>query len=333
MQNHDETTAKHPMNTQTAITSISCDDAEQYCEMFSGWSHTMTQLSGGRFGYEGNTIQLPEMLIYLDSHKRAIRWSEFTHIPVTTLFIPVRSAGPIRWRGIELEENGAVLQNSGMEHHFTAMPHTCLIYIDLDTQLVEKLGWNLPNNSSSHLSSSHRDKLVDFCMNLPSAQISKSAPEQAILVRNEILRLMSNALFASGSELNQKVRKEPAAEFNILLQTEGVLKNADFKKPVAIGELVEQLGITERSLFRTFERQLGIAPSRYIEILRLKALRKCLMSPSAASANITDTAHAFGFSNSGRMARRYCEMFHEYPKESVARTKLAISNRFNASYS
>lgn len=310
------------MSNPIGIKKLACDDAENYGALFGGWSHTITQLNSGRFGYTGWSIGLPGIQIYLDNHKRSIRWSEFSHIPVTALFIPVRSEGTIRWAGRELREHNAVIQGSNFEHHFATSASASFIYLDVNQDLLQRMNWHVPENRDIQLSKYHRMKLVDFCLGLPSARIQRDASRSVLFVRNQVLALLEKALFASGGELPSDQRRADLTDYNVFRAAELILEGKELSRPVAVDELVQTIGVSKRSLYRAFENQIGTSPSRYIEMLRLKALRRYLLSETGSHQTINDAAMVFGYSNPGRMARRYVDLFHEYPKETIARGKL-----------
>lgn len=309
------------MTEPIILKKLVCDDPEAYSTMFGGWFHRMTQLSAGRFGYRGWSIDLPGLRIYLDQHSRSIRWSEYCHIPITAFFIPVCSDGPVRWSGRELHDGNAVIQGQNFEHHLTTGSASSFIYLDIDQSLVRERRWHLPENRKIVLSPQGRSRLIEYCLRLPSVIGPGDLDGNTYSLRDDILRLLERALFAPGSDLHAPHRRADLTDFEIFRRAERLLDGDTLRKPLAVDDLVQKTGVSKRSLYRAFDRQVGVSPARYIEIVRLKNLRRYLKSQREAVESIAEIAKRFGYSNPGRMARRYAEMFHEYPKETIARSK------------
>lgn len=313
------------MEKQTFIDRLACEDVEDYSDLFDGWTHAVTQMEAGSFGYTGHSIMFPGLKIFVDNHTRSLRWCEYPHIPVTAIFIPLQSAGDVRWRGQEMSTANVVVQGTGEEQHFVVGANMQAIYIDISQQLIEDLGWDTLGNGHMTVASEPREKLIRFCLDLITRQHVMRPDTQLLLMRNNVLRLLREMLFPI--QMNHQIEDDirlRMSDFEVLILCEEQLQKTGIKKPVTNSDLAGQIGISERRLYRAFETQTGMSPARYIELLRLHALRRSLLKAGHTNIRIADTMAEFGFTNAGRTARRYSELFYEYPKETVMRSKQNI---------
>lgn len=304
------------MEARSFIKRLACEDVEDYGGLFEGWTHTITQMQAGRFGYTGLSVTLPGIKIFIDKHTRSLRWCEYPNIPVTAIFIPVHSSGEIRWRGEEVSQEGAVLQGKGEEQHFVTDADMQAIYIDLGEQLIRHLGWDELRNGHVKVAAGPRQRLVRYCFDLAATPEGQNF----LFHRNHLLRLLRDMLLPAmeAGRVDGDARSG-MSDFEILLLCEDNLRKNGMQKQMTNVELASRIGISERRLYRIFQDQVGMSPTRYIELLRLHALRRHLQSENHEGARIADTMAEFGFTNAGRTARRYSEHFHEYPKETVSR--------------
>ncbi len=89
--------------------------------------------------------------------------------------------------------------------------------------------------------------------------------------------------------------------------------------PLEIGELSRRVGVSERTLRSAFAAMLGISPTRYLTLRRLHLLRAALSIADPLTDSVTSLAHAFGFSDGGRMAAQYRRLFGENPSATLLR--------------
>ncbi|WP_434053495.1 MAG: helix-turn-helix domain-containing protein [Roseibium sp.] len=314
------------MEIHPFIKRLACEDVDDYSDLFDGWTHTITQMEAGRFGYRGLSVTLPGLKIFIDMHTRSLRWCEYPHIPVTAIFIPLQSSGEVRWRGREMSAQDIVVQGTGEEQHFVTGAHMQAIYIDIGEHLMRDLGWNELRNGHVEVAAGPRERLARYCQSLVASRKSQDNAQNALFHRNAVLRLLREMLFpAMGADPDNQDVQVDTSDFEVLLLCEDSLREAGMTKPLANFELARRIGISERRLYRVFESQIGMSPARYIELLRLHALRRHLQSESHKGGRIADTMTQFGFTNAGRTARRYSELFHEYPKETASRGREKLS--------
>ena len=86
-----------------------------------------------------------------------------------------------------------------------------------------------------------------------------------------------------------------------------------------IGNLVEQLGVSRRTLENAFCDGLGISPAAFLKAMRLQRLNRALLSADDESVRISELARSNGFNHLGQLASDYRAMFGELPSVTLGR--------------
>jgi AraC-like DNA-binding protein len=94
---------------------------------------------------------------------------------------------------------------------------------------------------------------------------------------------------------------------------------ANWNQLITMEALTEITGVSARTLFRTFEKLKGYSPMAFARKIKLERAHALLRQPGDATT-VTGVALACGFSNPGRFANDYWEMFGELPSETLRRS-------------
>ncbi|WP_170470309.1 helix-turn-helix domain-containing protein, partial [Ruegeria arenilitoris] len=90
---------------------------------------------------------------------------------------------------------------------------------------------------------------------------------------------------------------------------------------LTVQELCRELGVSRRSLFLAFEKQLGVGPSKFQSIVQLHRLRSLLLASTYEKGVISTLIGEAGFSHLGRTSVAYRQFFGETPMETASRPK------------
>jgi AraC-like DNA-binding protein len=88
-------------------------------------------------------------------------------------------------------------------------------------------------------------------------------------------------------------------------------------RPLPVGELAAELGITLRALDYAFRDQIGLPPKRYVTQRRLQLARRALLAADPARETVTSVATGLGFWELGRFALAYRAAFGELPSATL----------------
>lgn len=94
--------------------------------------------------------------------------------------------------------------------------------------------------------------------------------------------------------------------------------------PVRIAELCTALRVSPGTLENAFKSVAGVTPHAFFLRRRLNQARQVLLREEADRRNVTDIALSLGFSELGRFAVRYRQMFGEMPSETLRRTTVSV---------
>ena len=84
-------------------------------------------------------------------------------------------------------------------------------------------------------------------------------------------------------------------------------------------QLCELIGVRDRTLRSCCAEFLGVSPTRYVLLRRLKQARIALREADPATASVAEIARACGFTELGRFAGVYQSAFGETPSATLRR--------------
>jgi AraC family ethanolamine operon transcriptional activator len=90
---------------------------------------------------------------------------------------------------------------------------------------------------------------------------------------------------------------------------------------LCMASLVEQAGVSRRTLEYAFQDSLGLSPANYIKALKLRALHKELLTGETCFASVAGLSAQHGFSHAGQLAVDYRSMFGELPSATLRRSR------------
>jgi transcriptional regulator GlxA family with amidase domain len=154
-----------------------------------------------------------------------------------------------------------------------------------------------------------------------ACRLAETRPK--ILAHPEVARAIEQGLIhALVTCLAAKARDDGAARRHhtrIMVRLEEVLADRP-KRLLHMQELCALIGVTERTLRSCCAEFLGISPSRYMLLRRLKAVRIALRDADPARASVAEIASDYGFTEMGRFAVTYRSAFGESPSFTLRRT-------------
>jgi len=86
-------------------------------------------------------------------------------------------------------------------------------------------------------------------------------------------------------------------------------------------DLARHVGVTNRTLLRTFQETFGVPPKRYLMLRSLHAVRRRLRAAADHEETVADVLTRHGVWEFGRFAARYRRHFGESPSETLRRAR------------
>jgi AraC family ethanolamine operon transcriptional activator len=86
-------------------------------------------------------------------------------------------------------------------------------------------------------------------------------------------------------------------------------------------DLARDVGVTSRTLLRTFQETFGVSPKRYLMLRELHAVRRRLLDRGRDDMTVADVLTRHGIWEFGRFADRYRRQFGELPSQTLRRMR------------
>jgi len=108
-----------------------------------------------------------------------------------------------------------------------------------------------------------------------------------------------------------------ASDRHVILAQE--FMRANLQKPISLGDIAEAIGVSGRSLQRSFAKHCDCSPLQFLKQARLDALHQEL-SQGISTLAVTDLMIQYQFGHLGRCSQSYQKCFGELPSETIRRS-------------
>lgn len=88
-------------------------------------------------------------------------------------------------------------------------------------------------------------------------------------------------------------------------------------EPIYLAELCESAQVSERTLRNAFQHLYGVSPIRYLALRRMELVRRALRDADPRQTRVSDVASRFGFTNLGRFAMEFRQLYGESPSRML----------------
>ncbi len=254
-----------------------------------------------------------------------IRYQEVQHSGTVFygLFLP--NGDPVRFQGTLYEDPFLVCWQGQKqtEYDYVAESGTQIYMLEVPRHQVEKRGWST-FEAPIRLSKSGRlnahVQIIEMC--LRHKQSGRGM--QKVCMLNGIFESLENLagdLFYC-AEPQMAEEKASHSQWKIVLAAEEFFSENPAGTKLTVQELCRELGVSRRTLFLAFEKQLGVGPSKFQSIVQLHRLRSLLQESTYEKGVVSKLIGEAGFSHLGRTSVAYRQFFGETPIETATRPKI-----------
>jgi AraC-like DNA-binding protein len=188
------------------------------------------------------------------------------------------------------------------------------------SRLFAELGARRPGDRASlsistrpvRIQVSDRARLRSAANRFAAAMETAAAAKVRSLAETDLINALLEVLLR-----DQAVRPVRVSATERIARVEDWIE-AHLTQPLSVGRLCEAANVGERALQKAFEQRHGMSPMRFVTERRMTAARRVLLT-SRDDVQVTDVALQFGFLHAGRFARRYHELFGEWPSQTLRR--------------
>jgi AraC-like DNA-binding protein len=232
------------------------------------------------------------------------------------------------WRGKEIQAGDIMFHSRGERLHQSTPGPSVWNVIAMDPPQLERYGRVLSGGLFSWPAEGRvlqpASRLVARLQRL-HAQICRLAETKSkTLSHSEVARAMEQGLIQALVACLTTVTAQTEGYANrhharIMIRFEEVLAE-HLSRPLNMPELCELIVVSDRTLRSSCAEFLGMSPTQYVLLRRLKEVRLVLRDADPDTVKVADVAHRFGFAQLGRFAGRYRATFGERPSTTLQRT-------------
>jgi AraC-like DNA-binding protein len=103
---------------------------------------------------------------------------------------------------------------------------------------------------------------------------------------------------------------------DIAIRLEDLIQAQPDQNP-SMAEICAALGVSDRTLRRCCEEQLGISPTGYLRLRRMQLVHNTLRRGGLDAVSVSAVARRYGFRGLGRFASNYLALFGELPSATL----------------
>jgi AraC-like DNA-binding protein len=237
-----------------------------------------------------------------------------------------RPKPPMLWGGVELQTGDLVFHSPGERLHQRTTGLCGWSLVGVAPEHLERYGRALSGKAlcvpqaARILRPAVRDAARLRRLHAQACRLAEtrskvlSHPEVARAIEQGLIHALVTCL-AARTQDDGAARRHHA---QIMVRFEEVLAEHP-NRQLHLRELCAVIGVSERTLRSCCTEFLGISPSRYMLLRRLKAVRIALQDADPAAASVAEIAGSCGFTELGRFAVAYRTAFGESPSTTLRR--------------
>ena len=311
---------------------IECFDIDEHREVATAWQVRHDQLSAGPFRSLTEYIRTGKLMFYRQ------HWSRRMHVigssPEGYLAIGATASrkSHITWQGDEMAPGYIAVSHPSEEIEFWTAQTSDQVVLLVPPDLLRRhlgeessarilatghgLEWD-PRNQANVV---HR---IDHLIGKYLANDALLADEQECeYIEAELLDILALGCTAGDAHRDHGTTPERRKALR-----RAVDYADELRRPIPVPELATATGVSQRTLEYGFEEAFGTTPVKYLRWNRMNHVRRELSAAEPGSISITEAGLHWGFSELGRLAVEYRQLFGELPSTTLARRKSPCAER------
>jgi AraC family ethanolamine operon transcriptional activator len=264
-----------------------------------------------QYGAEGGTkimhgVSRPDAVLFIlqdtwagqvifDGHKADEH--DFVVLPPSTHF-SAATYGPNRWMSISVPTN---------------------LFWKVETPIkMNDLGWIEKEKRIVSMTPGWKKTLVDHIIDLTDSKAAVPGHNRGYGdIESYLLNLLISAISGANAIIN--LAENTRSSRSIMHRALEYLRHHD-REALRITDIANAAKVTERSLHRAFQQQLGIGTARYLKIRKLNMVRRELWAADPPPDTLTKLLTQHGVGEFGRFASEYRAIFGENPSDTLRRS-------------
>jgi AraC-like DNA-binding protein len=149
-------------------------------------------------------------------------------------------------------------------------------------------------------------------------------PDNSIDFSSLVLQKLEQAFLACAieglpSNYSEELRYQHDGALSCHVRKAQIFIESNLHEDLKLGDIVAAVGVCSRLLQKAFSHHCGCSPMRFLTEARLQRIRQEL-ERSAHDTKIVDVMMDYGFTQGGKFAKEYQQLFGEKPSETLKRS-------------
>lgn len=319
-------TAGSPQNPPSDTQSFTAEtgDPAEFELALRPWELLCKPLIAGEFRHQISAIKSENFVLYREHYNLPVRLQGLSPGGMLGLCIPLNYNQDLNYWGSEYSASSIVAALPGSADAILSQgyAHTVVLIN------IARLRQAIPNDDYERLERAARAHIFsvspEFLGHLAgwANRLLNEAESQTVLFEKSTL---VDGLFLQLIDLLLRLSAElPPRRSSGTLATRhrGLSLALDYLRDhldsrVSVADLCRVAGVSERTLQYAFRDEFGVSPNAFMRQRRLHAVRRALTTSSAANCTVSEVAQAHGFTELGRFAVDYRQLFGVRPSDTL----------------
>jgi AraC family ethanolamine operon transcriptional activator len=302
-------------------------DVDEHIEQIEGWQLRYEQLDQGRFSGEFTDIRWPGVQVFVEKTGRRLRQRGQLAADCMGVALLMDGEGEGMVNAVKAAP-GTFITCHCTELDICTPPACTLAGVVLDASLLRDALSQSPSlpaalRPGALLQVAGTPAAVGRWRDLVLGAVSSLAERPQLLADHALLARLQQDLLGAVVDLLSDARcEEPLptlGQRKRIVDRACELMLAHTDEPLSLAQICLRVGASPRKLDYCFQHTLGMSPARYLQCVRLNAVRRELARTQAPCHGVYDVAARWGFWHFGHFSGDYKKQFAELPSETLQR--------------
>ena len=311
---------------------IECFDLDAHREAGSVWQVRFDQLSPGPFRSQIEYVRAGGLMFYRQHWNRRMHVTGASPAGYLAIGATASPESHVTWQGDELGPGYLAFSHPSEEIEFWTARTSDQVVLLVPPGLLRR---HLGEESSARILAAHHGlewdpriqvNFVHRIGHLIGKYLANDAPladkQECDAIEAELLNILALGCTAGDAYRDHGTTPERRKALR-----RAVDYADELQRPIPVPELATATGASQRTLEYGFEEAFGITPIKYLRWNRMNHMRRELSAAEPGSLSITEAGQHWGFSELGRLAVEYRQLFGELPSATLARCRSPCAER------
>jgi AraC family ethanolamine operon transcriptional activator len=305
-------------------------DLDEHADASAPWQVSFDQLSKGPFRAQIEFVLSGDLMLYREHWNRRLHVTGASPEGYVMIRFPASPQSQVVWDGDLLGPGYVALKNPGTEVDFsTAETSDHLVLLVPPERLASYVGDEVAAKLATirhgiqvapRITVSLARAIVSLIEQYSGRDAAVDSPARCASIESELLNIVAQNFETDVTDpdlARRPKRKKALCRAIDYLDDQGC--------SVPIPELSVAAGVSQRTLEYAFRETYGVSPNAFVRLSRMNRLRRRLLNSAPESTSITEAASALDFSELGRLAVEYRQLFGESPSATLARRRTSAA--------